>query len=173
MRGVRARRGAIGMGALMAIGLTACGSNTTTVSTVSGTATISASGPSHNASVTIKTNKGTAQVDSGTMVPSNFPAAVPLPTFLTLSASLGASTQGKLGFDLIYDVAGNMTQAVDRYDQELRAAGFSSSETAIVNGVIEQVWKTSRWTVQVQGVPGGGAGQSASLDLVVVPSSAS
>lgn len=121
----------------------------------------------------IKTNKGTAEINSGSQVPSGFPAAVPLPTFLKLSTSLGTTTNSKSGFDLIYNVSGSLTQAVDRYDSAIRSAGFTAKLTGSVTGNIEQVWETSAWTIDVNASPSSGGGQPATLDLIVVPTTPS
>jgi hypothetical protein len=173
MLAVQTRVGAVVVAGAMAIGLAACGSSGTTVSTPNGSATISSSGSGGNSSVKIKTNKGTGEIQAGSKLPAGFPSAVPIPTFLKLSSSFGATSQGKSSYELIYSVSGSLTQAANRYDQQLRAAGFSASETATINGVIEQVWKSSAWTVQVQGSSGSGSSQSFSLDLFVLSSSPS
>jgi len=173
MTGVRTGMGVVALAATMAIGCAACGSSGTTVSTPNGSATVSSSGSGKNSTVKVKSNKGTLELNAGEKVPSGFPSAIPLPTFLKLSSSVGTKSQGKSGFDLIYDVSGSLTKAVDRYDQQLRSAGLASSMTATIDGAIEQAWKSSAWTVQVQGAPGSGPGQPPSLDLIVVPTSSS
>jgi hypothetical protein len=153
----------------MAIGAASCGSSSTTVSTPNGSATINASGNGSNASVKIQTNKGTAEIDAGTKVPAGFPSAVPLPTFLRLSSSLGTRTGTTSGYDLIYSVSSSVPEALARYDADLRAAGFSSSASATINGIVEQVWHSAAWTVQVQAATASAAGSSGTLDLVIVP----
>jgi len=71
----------------MAIGLAACGSSGTTVV---------GSGNQGNATIKVKTNKGSAEINSGTRVPSGFPALLPFPTFLKLSGSAWYDQRGEV-----------------------------------------------------------------------------
>ncbi len=148
--------------------LGACGQSQTTISTPAGTVTTKQNGAT--ASVTVKTQKGTASFQAGGGLPSGFPHAVPLPSTGHLSSAIRESSNGSSAYLVSYGLNVSLPAGLSAYDAKLSSAGFRESsnlETSGSSGATSgalQSWTSSAWIIAVVGAS---ATQSSSASLTI------
>lgn len=167
------QRGLFGAVALLlgvTASLAACGGHTTTVATSNGTAKISSSNNGKNSSVEVKSSNGSAQISTGPGLPSGFPKHIPLPSGATLTGSVSSTSKGKSVFELSYRLGGSLKAGLQRYDAELKTAGWTLHVSDESAGSNLQEWSSSTWDLVVTGLAASSTSSGKpGLDLDITP----
>lgn len=156
---VRGRRRVIALAitAALAVGLSACGSDTKVKSTDDGKITVKGSGK--KAEVTIK-GDGSDLTFNQQKIPAGFPTDVPLPKDLKRIAATSGTAAGKALFQLTYELGtSSATAALDAYQRQLESSAFTidrpaGSDQQGVNSVIFMTASGHGWQVTGANVPG-------------------
>jgi hypothetical protein len=162
------RRRAVVLCGLVLSGLTlaACGS----AGSSPGGAT-SVQSNANGSKVTVKSNSGTETLGSGATLPSSFPASVPVPSGIKLSASVATKKSGKNGYLLTYSFTGSMNSIIGAYDHRLSQAGFSRQSSTSYAGGETQDWTSASWDVSLIAAAASNGQPGSLIVTVLVPTS--